>query len=1425
MQGYPQVAANTIETLLIRLGFDVSDLEKGVALTRTHFESLNSSASKMAATFVPASAALDRFVQAADRVQGSARAPQALRNMATAAADLSNRLQGTQAAVSTTISRFSMLSNSLASSTKSGTVLRDFSTGIREVTTATNGSIPSVTAWINQIKRLNSSDIVTSAKQMSNAIQETVRHTQLAASATQTYSSLLQQRGRIAVAAATLEQMAAKETADLNLQATAIILGRMHQEQQAQLAARAAAQATANHLISINMKMMMVNQEVARQKAAQLAAEKAQAKATYDHLIKIRMQQQIVERLAQKETQNNLIAQLALQKLVNEEMKRQNSIAMSKAVYAGKQAGYVQGQGYVVEAAAAKPKIDAVGNAIEGVTRKAGYMQRVLSMAFAFSGGVAVTAAIAFIGNAVLGFNSKIQQAQIAFTNFLGSADEADEFIRKMQDFANVTPFNFSGLTESVQKLIAMGFAADEALPVLRAIGDAVAGLGGSQDKLDRVAIALGQIKTAGRVTSQDMRQLTEAGIPAWEMLAQSIGKTQGETRKLAEAGLIPAGDALKALVTGMNDRYGGMMAKQARTAQGAFETLRDTIVQAIANAVKPAFDLLTAGMVTLADFMVNGGGKMIAPIIYAIGVALAVTLIPRLWGLVNSIAAVKVAFLGISTSLAPLLIIVTALGIAWQENFLGIRSGLEPALKSLAGVFKAVGDHASELTGVIQVLAAAIGIKLVVAYGLALKAKVLDSIATAINAITMDGAAVATNGLALAQVRAAFAAGGLRGALVAVGAVLGGVATAATMGLAAAVVLLATNYDQVTQGLRVVYYAFLKIEEAIANFLTSLPVVGQAFTFFKDHVASELSDLTNEMAKTQAAIDAANANKPDEGATSSATIFADIDKQLQDWLAKTGNAAGQMGDATADMVKTFGTSIQGIVNAAGSVGAESMRSMAEGIRSAQSAPLDAFKEMVTAMAAPMSTENEIARLLGMQQSSQLLEGLQSNDSGIRAWAEATQKSIIDRLNQITEGAYSAGQNAALAYQMAWEEVQDNYGPSESGSTDLVTRLKKRAQEIMDVWNKIKPSPKAVADAMKDVNKELQEMKVNTQALSDLSSAFSDIRSAANEFFSELHNAKLKAIDDELKHKNAILDTKSALNQSPVDAAQRALDARRKQIEEWRLREAIRTASSPEAYRDAVLALQDFLAQQKINEMQSEVDKANAVIDAKKQANEAKAEADRAAENRRYELMKRDFERQLQLLQDYLSKHPGEWQKVEGQIIGLLHGYGFSYDRAGQLLGDSFVQGLREKIAAAEEAARALANAGNPDNYRVVGGSWNDSGSSNGGGGGGAHPVPIPLASGMWDTMNRNVLAMLHPREMVAPETSASLLRALGEREIDFTPSAPSISARPTGGSGPRTIIFQVGDEKLGEITDKAMYNQAATYGGRGIVKVGGSSR
>lgn len=241
-----------------------------------------------------------------------------------------------------------------------------------------------------------------------------------------------------------------------------------------------------------------------------------------------------------------------------------------------------------------------------GVTSSAGKMASSLGTI-----GKRAALGLGFVGTAAaglaagMGFNFlKIeQQAKIAFTTMLGDGGKARKFLDDLAKFAKSTPFEFPELIRTSQKLLAMGFAAEEVVPSLTAIGNAVSALGGSPEQLDRVTIALGQMQLKGRAQAEEMLQLIEAGVNGWGYLAKAMNTTVAKAQDAVTKRQVEGRFAVKAILAGMEGDFAGSMEKQSRTFAGLWSTIKDTVAQASATALRPFFDLMTRGMQRFVDF------------------------------------------------------------------------------------------------------------------------------------------------------------------------------------------------------------------------------------------------------------------------------------------------------------------------------------------------------------------------------------------------------------------------------------------------------------------------------------------------------------------------------------------------------------------------------------------------------------------------------------------------------------------------------------------------------------------------------------------------------------------------------------------------------------------------------------------------------
>lgn len=219
--------------------------------------------------------------------------------------------------------------------------------------------------------------------------------------------------------------------------------------------------------------------------------------------------------------------------------------------------------------------------------------------------------AASFAGNAIFGFNSQLQNSQIAFTTMLGSGQKAQAFLNQLQAFAKKTPFTFPDLVKDSQLLLGMGINAKDVIPDLTALGDSVASVGGNTDTLNRTILAFAQMSARGRVDMQDMNQLLQGGMPnALRILAAQFHVTTGKITEMISAGKVSSAQALPALVKGIESgtsataALGGMMDKQSRTFSGALSNIQDALQQALAQAFRPFFGEVNKGVLSLSNWL-----------------------------------------------------------------------------------------------------------------------------------------------------------------------------------------------------------------------------------------------------------------------------------------------------------------------------------------------------------------------------------------------------------------------------------------------------------------------------------------------------------------------------------------------------------------------------------------------------------------------------------------------------------------------------------------------------------------------------------------------------------------------------------------------------------------------------------------------------
>lgn len=271
--------------------------------------------------------------------------------------------------------------------------------------------------------------------------------------------------------------------------------------------------------------------------------------------------------------------------------------------------------------------------------------------------GVAMGTVLAGITAFGLKSAAQLEQTQIGFESLLGSAAQAKDFIGQLQQFAAVTPFQFAGVSDAARRILAFGQAAgitkDQVIPTLTTIGDLVSVLGGTQESIDAVIRAMGQMASSGRLLGGDVLQIAQAlpGFDVMGAIAKSMGITTQAAMQLREQGLIPSQVAIQGILEGMKNFNGaaGAMEKQSMTLLGLFSTFKDTIAIGLTTAFQPVIPAIKDSLAAITP-IIGDAVNQLAP---ALGGLLA-QLLPTLGTLIKAIVPIIVPILTLVTNLLP---------------------------------------------------------------------------------------------------------------------------------------------------------------------------------------------------------------------------------------------------------------------------------------------------------------------------------------------------------------------------------------------------------------------------------------------------------------------------------------------------------------------------------------------------------------------------------------------------------------------------------------------------------------------------------------------------------------------------------------------------------------------------------------------------
>jgi len=205
-----------------------------------------------------------------------------------------------------------------------------------------------------------------------------------------------------------------------------------------------------------------------------------------------------------------------------------------------------------------------------------------------------LTLPLAGLGATALKTASDFEQLEVRLQTLTGSAKAGRKQFERLQKFSAGTPFQLQDLVKANNTLLGFGLSADEAFTSLQQLGDVASATGAD---LQSIAIAFGQSSAEGKLFTRDIRQFINQGVPAVDLLAESMGVARSEVFTLAEEGKISfqiLQDAI-AQSTQTGGKFANATKAQSQTIAGLFSTLRDNVSLALGELGKEivrAFDL-----------------------------------------------------------------------------------------------------------------------------------------------------------------------------------------------------------------------------------------------------------------------------------------------------------------------------------------------------------------------------------------------------------------------------------------------------------------------------------------------------------------------------------------------------------------------------------------------------------------------------------------------------------------------------------------------------------------------------------------------------------------------------------------------------------------------------------------------------------------
>lgn len=221
----------------------------------------------------------------------------------------------------------------------------------------------------------------------------------------------------------------------------------------------------------------------------------------------------------------------------------------------------------------------------------------------------------------VVDVRGEIESLEKSF-EILAGKTQGKKLFGDIKDFAVTTPMAMGDLAKGAQTLLSFNVAANDVMPIMRAIGDIAMG---DAQKFNSLVLAFAQMQSTGKLMGQDLLQMINAGFNPLSVISEQTGKSIGTLKEEMAAGSISADMITKAFMdaTSEGGKFNGMLEAQSKGIKGSISNLEGAIEDMFNKIGENSQDVIT-GSIQAATELVNSYervGEIVGELVVTYGV------------------------------------------------------------------------------------------------------------------------------------------------------------------------------------------------------------------------------------------------------------------------------------------------------------------------------------------------------------------------------------------------------------------------------------------------------------------------------------------------------------------------------------------------------------------------------------------------------------------------------------------------------------------------------------------------------------------------------------------------------------------------------------------------------------------------------------